>query len=381
MRLPTALLLLACLLPAAHAEQRLVSLAAGPGALSQAIADARDGDVIEVLAGEYVGETAVVEGKRLTLRGVGERPVFKVNGKISVNKGILVVRHADVTVENLEFRGARGADADGAGIYLESGRLKVLNSSFYDNENGIATGNDAESELVVENSLFGMAPKVVGGLHHLLFVGRIGKFSVIGSRFHQGFEGHMVKSRARESRITYNLIYDGTRGGASYEVDLPNGGLAWLIGNVIGQATTTQNPVVVAYGAEGSRWDRNALYMAHNTLINHMTLPAWFLRVWRDRLPEAAEVVVVNNLTVGGGVLDWGASGRFAGNRMALYSSLRAPGILDFTLDADAWALGAGVDPREVGGQDLAPKFEFSVPGGLRPLPPRDSWTPGAYQR
>jgi hypothetical protein len=32
-----------------------------------------------------------------------------------------------------------------------------------------------------------MAPKVVGGLYHLLNVGRIAKLSITGSRFQQGF--------------------------------------------------------------------------------------------------------------------------------------------------------------------------------------------------
>jgi hypothetical protein len=39
-----------------------------------------------------------------------------------------------------------------------------------------------------------MAPKVVGGLYHLLNVGRIAKLSITGSRFQQGFEGHLIKT-------------------------------------------------------------------------------------------------------------------------------------------------------------------------------------------
>ena len=35
-----------------------------------------------------------------------------------------------------------------------------------------------------------------------------------GSRLHQGFEGHLVKSRARVSELRYNLIYDGDGGKA-----------------------------------------------------------------------------------------------------------------------------------------------------------------------
>ena len=58
---------------------------------------------------------------------------------------------------------------------------------------------------------------------HLLYVGRIGRFTLTGSR-HQGFEGHSVKSRARESHVAYNLLYDGAGGQAAYELEFPDGG-------------------------------------------------------------------------------------------------------------------------------------------------------------
>lgn len=386
-RLKTLLLTLAFAAPctwlptAARAESLLVGPKGVPGSLAAAIERAQDGDVIELLPGEYLNEPVLIEGKRLTLRGMGKRPVLTADRLLPAGlRGLLVVRNADVTVENLEFRGARAADAGGAGIRFESGRLRVRGSEFFDNESGIVTEHAPAAQLDIESSIFGLAPRVVGGLHHLLSVGRIGRLTVSGSRFHQGFEGHMLKSRAAVNDIRYNVVYDGTRGGASYEIDLPNGGQAWLVGNVIGQATTTQNPVVVAYGAEGSRWPRNALYMSHNTLINHQTLPAWFLRVWRDRLPPSTEIVAVNNLTTGGGVLDWGASGDFAGNLPALQSVLRDPGSLDFAPWPDAWVVHRGIDPRNVHGQDLSPKYEFSPPVGVRKIEPRTAWTAGAFQ-
>jgi hypothetical protein len=134
--------------------------------------------------------------------------------------------------------------------------------------------------LEVEDSEFGEAPKYyTGALHHLLYVGAIARLSVSGSRFQQGFRGHLIKSRARENSILYNLLVDGTGGSASYELEFPNGGLAWVIGNVIGQSATTDNPDLISYGAEGQRWPDNALYLAHNTLIDDK-LDGRFLRVW-----------------------------------------------------------------------------------------------------
>lgn len=363
------------------AETLLVGPGGAPGAFSQALERARDGDVIELLPGDYKGEVAVLPARRLTLRGMGQRPVLHADGKAADGKAIWVVRGGEITVQNIEFRGARAPDADGAGIRLESGRLSVVDCAFYDNEHGVLATNTADAELSIDRSIFAQAPKVVGGLSHLLSVGRIAKLSVSGSRFHQGFEGHMIKSRARESHITYNLIHDGPGGEASYEIDLPNGGLAWLIGNVIGQSTSSQNPVLVAYGAEGRAWDKSALYLAHNTLINERWLPAWFLRVFRDKLPADTPVHAVNNLVVGPGLFALGAAGDFEGNASALTSTLADVATMSFELGAGSWLRDRGVDPRRIGGQDLAPKAEFTMPIGTRPLAARQRWTPGAFQK
>jgi hypothetical protein len=143
-----------------------------------------------------------------------------------------------------------------------------------------------------------------------------------------------------------------------------------------------QNRVLVAYGAEGRPWPDNALYMAHNTLINGGWMPAWFLRVFRDRLPDATEVHAINNLTVGAGVFDWGAPGHFAGNQHVLGNgALSDPEMLAFEPTAASGLRGSGVDPRNVAGQNLAPKLEFSLPIGTRPAPALPGWTPGAFQR
>lgn len=349
--------------------------------LRDALAVAADGDTIALMAGEYNGQVGVIEQRRLTLRGIGERPVLRAGGRHAEGKGILVVRGGEVLIENVEFRSARVPDGNGAGIRLERGRLKVVRSAFYDNEIGLLTGNDPETELEIVDSEFGQAPQVTGGLHHLLYAGRIGRLTVTGSRFHEGYEGHLIKSRARQTRLFYNLIYDGWSGGASYEVDLPNGGEAWLVGNVIGQSPETQNRALVSFGAEGDPWPRSALYLAHNTLISPLGTPAWFLRTWSERLPANAPVVAVNNVLAGVGVLKPGTSGTMAGNGRTLGRWLRSPDTLDFSLPHDSRLRGTAVDVRQIEGQDLTPKAEFQLPVGTRPLSTPTRSSPGAFQQ
>ena len=363
--------------------QAATSWVVGPGgtpmALAAAVMQAADGDTIELTPGEYRG-TLFIENRRLTLRGSGP-VVVKGDDKPGDIKALWTVRGGDVLIEGVEFRGARAKDGSGAGVRQEGGKLTLRKALFYDNEHGLLATNDDKAELLIESSIFGRAPKVVGGLHHLLNIGRIGKLSITGSRFQQGFEGHLIRSRAREAVISYNFIHDGVRGGASYEIELAAGGLATVIGNIIGQGVDGQNPVLLAYGTEGRAWDRNELYVAHNTFVHYGWLPAWFMRVFDDRVGADTKVFAVNNLLVGPGVFWLAASGDFAGNRHATRGMLQDIWTNGLELPPGAMWRGSGVDPKRINGHDLSPKAEFEWPVGTRAIAPLTNWTPGAYQR
>jgi hypothetical protein len=347
--------------------------------IAEAARLAHDGDVVEIQAGEYRGDVAVWLQNRLTIRGVGGTPVLKADGRIAEGKAIWVIRNGDFIVENVAFEGARAEDGNGAGIRFERGRLQVRGCRFTDNENGILTANFPDADLTIEATEFSRAPRHRGNLKHLLYVGRIAHLTLTGSRFRQGFEGQLVKSRARESFIAYNLLYDGPGGQAAYELEFPNGGLAYVVGNVIGQSSTTTNPVIVAYGAEGDVWTRNELYLVNNTLISDR-VGAWFLRVFSNRLPGDTQIVGLNNLTVGVGLFTLASPGRFEGNFPVLAGALGDSQTLDFRLRAGTLLKGAGVKPPVVDGQSLAPTAEFAFPLGTTPLGRRDAWTPGAFQ-
>ena len=335
--------------------------------ITEAARLARDGDTIEILPGEYRQQAVVWLQSRLTVRGRGQRPVLVADGGHAEGKALWVVRNADMLIENIEFRGARVPDGNGAGIRFERGHLRIVRCAFFDNEMGILTGNVADSVLEVEDSEFGQAPRHAGDLHHLLYAGTIARLSVRGSRLQQGFRGHLIKSRARESSILYNLLVDGVGGRSSYELEFPNGGLAWVIGNVIGQSATTDNRDLVSYGAEGRRWPVNALYLAHNTLIDD-TVDGRFLRIWSDRLPAGSEVWAINNLLVGRGAFAPQAPGRHDGNeRIDRAMLIDADGLL-FALPQNSPLRGKARPPGFVGEQSLVPNAEFRLPAGTRPL-------------
>lgn len=336
---------------------------------------ARDGDIVEIESGEYPGDVAVWTQKALTIRGVGGRPMIIANGEAAEAKAIWVVRGGTIAVENIAFSGARVPDRNGAGIRHERGRLTVRDCVFTDNENGILASNDPGLELEVEDSEF-VQNGAGNGYSHGIYAGAIKRLSVRGSWFHAGRVGHLIKSRAAESLIQYNRIADDIGGTSSYELEFPNGGRAVVVGNFIQQSAQTQNPVLVSFGAEGYSWPTNALYLAHNTLVNDRPQGGIFVAA----LPGKASVRAVNNVLVGKGSLELQVPAETVGNRTLEWADFVLPQRLDYRLKASSKAVGAANDPGGVDDMSLRPTREYRHPASSVPVPPETRLSPGAFQ-
>jgi hypothetical protein len=261
--------------------------------LRDAARSARDGATVEVDAGDYVGDTAVWTQNDLTIRAVGGRVRLIADGAAAEGKGIWVVRGSGLSVEGFDFSGAAVRSRNGAGIRLDSGSLRVRDCSFTGNEMGLLTGNDPDTVLEIENSEFAHNRRP-DGHNHNLYVGAIARLSVTGSYFHHAHIGHLLKSRAAVNQIRYNRLTDESDGSASYELEFPNGGVAYVIGNIIQQSARSENVHMISFGAEGYRWPTNQLYLVNNTLIDDLPANGVFLRI-----VPGATALVVNNLLVG----------------------------------------------------------------------------------
>jgi hypothetical protein len=367
----------------ATAAAKPATMVVGPGekitTITEAARLAQDGEVIEIRPGDYHGQPVIWAKNEIIIRGSGARPVMLADGKSAEGKAIWVVRGGKVRIENIEFRGARVANLNGAGIRFEKGELTIQSCAFFDNEMGILTANSPEQSLEVIDSEFADAPRDKSDPHHLLYVGAIAKFVLRGSRFQNGYYGHLVKTRARENHILYNMLVDGAGGRASYELEFPNGGIAYVIGNAIGQSAGTDNPTIVSYGAEGRRWADNALYMAQNTLIND-NYSGKFLNVVSDKIGADVEVWLLNNLMVGNGDLNKPAQGRFDGNRLISRGELIDFGGVPLRLTSLSPLRGAVRPPGQARDVELMPNAEFRFPVGSRPMHPTSMLAPGAFQ-
>jgi hypothetical protein len=365
---------------AAPAQARVIQVMPGTQVPSLAAAAriARDGDVIEVAPGEYRRDTAVWSQRDLVIRAAAGRVRLVADGASAEDKAIFVVRGGAVTIENLEFSGARVADGNGAGIRFERGRLRVKNCVFEDNQNGILGSNDPQAELTVEDSTFRRNGAGDGRTHHL-YVARTGKLVVRGSYFTEGRVGHLLKSGASETYVLYNRITDESRGSASYEIDLPYGGFAVVLGNLIQQDRGTENSAIIAYGAEGYRWERNALFVAHNTIVNDRAEGGQFVSARPGKGVEPT-VRIVNNVLVGRGEMDLRVPAETSGNVQVQWADLSLPTRFDYRLRTAAPAARAVDDPGRAGDFALRPDHEYVHPAHTRPIDGHGKLLPGALQ-
>jgi hypothetical protein len=322
---------------------------------------ARDGDVVEIDADIYDGDAASWLQNRLTIRGVGGRPHLRAGGAHAEGKAIWVIKGNDTMIEGLEFSGAKVPDRNGAGIRLEGAGLTVRDCYFHDNENGILTGANPASDIVVEHSEF--ARNGFGdGQSHNLYIGGGRTFTLRFSYVHHALVGHDVKSRALRNYITYNRIMDENDGRSSYSIEFPSGGLSFVIGNVIQQGPAAENPTIVSYGAEGLLHPLNEIYFVNNTVVNDLPAGGRFLFVRAGA--DAARIV--NNVFSGRGDVLSGP-GELRNNVVAAKTDFVNPADFDYRLKAGAAAIGRGVDPGRARGFELLPTAEYVHKTGKRP--------------
>jgi hypothetical protein len=335
---------------------------------------ARPGTTIEVDPGDYVDDVAVWLVDNVTVRAVTGRARLVVHGAAAEGKGIWVVRSNGMRVEGLDFEGCKVPSRNGAGIRLDRGSLHVRDCRFRYNEMGLLTNNDPATSLTVENCEFAYNQRP-DGHNHNLYAGRIARLIVTGSYFHHAHVGHLLKTRAASNTIAYNRLTDEIGGTASYELEFPNGGIAVVIGNLIAQNRSTENLHLISYGAEGYTWQRNALYLTHNTLVNPLAQAGVYLRV----AAGVDKIVATNNLLAGPGSLETSGPGDYRNNLHAVAQDFADMTSFDLRLKVDSPLAGRLLDAAALNNTRLIPEREYLHPRNTKPLD-ASPHNPGAMQ-
>lgn len=324
---------------------------------------ARDGDIVEIQAGTYRGDVAVWNQKRLTIRGVGGRVRLFADRQSAEGKAIWVFRNGDFDIANIDFIGAKVSDKNGAGIRFEGGRMRVSHCLFWGNENGILTTNTAQ-ELDVRHSEFGYNGYGDGYSHHL-YAGRLRSLTVTGSYFHHANIGHLLKSRAAFNVVSYNRFTDEDGGRASYELNFPNGGAVYVVGNLVQQSRGTDNSAMIAYGEEGLVYDRNTLVLSSNTLVNDRPYGGAFMRVQAG----TDKVLLANNLLIGGGALQVPFDYQANNNPRADWGIFALAARQDYRLNEKGRKLAYQPVPTDLDPKvEIVPTREYVHPMQVRPL-------------
>lgn len=272
------------------ANATAATLSVGPGMSyttpCRAFAAAASGDTIQIAAATYTGDVCGIYAHNLIIRGVNGRPRIDAGGRNAMGKGTWVVVGNNITVDNVEMFGAKVPDLNGAAIRLEGTHFTMRNSFLHDNQNGILTGANLNSDILIENSEFGHNGYGTGQTHNL-YIGTVRSLTFRYNYSHDAHVGHNLKSRAHTNKILYNRfssLRTGETGSTlsgrpSYEIDLPNAGTSYVIGNVIQQPAASNNASMLAYGAEGASNPGHDLYVVNNTFVNDDTVRGTFVLI------------------------------------------------------------------------------------------------------
>ena len=362
------------------ASATAATLQVGPGQTyttpCAAIGAASAGDEIDIAAGTYT-DSCEINAAGVHLKGVGGQPTINLTGSTPADeKGIYVVNGDNVVIENLELTGARISDAEGgngAGLRIQSNGVVVTNCSIHDNQDGIlATATTGGGTITIQytelaNNGLGDACDAVSCVHNVYIgTGGGGDYGKLIFQFNWDHalatdtadKGHLLKSRALESDILYNRI-TGETGHDSYEVDLPNGGLGIVVGNVIEKGPNPDNEILLDYGEEGYGTGTNTLYVVNNTFVNDDTSAssATFIDVADGGVLTAAH----DNLFVGPGTLS--STGALSVDNLSTSTPMFVnPTGYDYHLQAGSPAVGKGVAAGSAGSFSLTPVFEYFQP-------------------
>jgi hypothetical protein len=358
----------------------------GPGEAFKSPCDAFNdsrvvsGDTVEIAAaGSYQDDSCIIRQSGLTIRGTGGRPRLHATRPIPNGMGIWAIKGHNTTIENIEFSGARVPDLNGAGIRLQANNLTVRHCYFHNNENGILVDGSDESEIIIEHSEFhdnGVPDGTRRGLAHNIYLNRVARFTFRYNYTHNSIVGHLIKSRARENHILYNRI-TGEAGTGSYEIDIPNAGLTYIIGNIIQQGPHSENSNILAYGMELDRSSSNpsqSLLVINNTFINNRA-SGMFIRIGSEITSPA---IIRNNIFHGPGTLTNQANA-------VLEASCTDPHFInhaefDYRLQPSSPCIDAGTPPGSASGFDLTPKFEYVHPTSAAPRQIKGAIDIGAYE-
>ena len=341
----------------------------------------QNGDTVNIDAGTYPSDVCRWQASNLLLRGVGGFAHLESNGLSWGDKAIWVIQGNNTRVEWIEFSECTSTSHNGAGIRYEGLNLTVSHCYFHDNEDGILGGAYHPCKVTIEFTEFGYNG-YGDGFSHNLYIGNIDTLIFRYNYSHHCSVGHELKSRAYVNYILYNRLSNEATGTASREIDLPNGGLAIIMGNVIQQGVNGQNSNLIGYGLEGlTNPSPQDLYLINNTLVNEKPTGNFVNVAAGTNLYKT-----YNNIYAGAGTLLSGIPTTLDPGGNINYSAISSAGFVNsanynYHLLATSSAVNAGTNAGTAGnGFSLTPASEYVHPANYAARNISGAIDAGAYE-
>jgi MYXO-CTERM domain-containing protein len=341
-----------------------------------AIAAAQPNDEVDVSPGTYT-DSCEINVAGLIVKGVGGQPKIDLSGTNhpADYKGIYVISADDVRIENLELTGAHIDDSEGcngAALRVTGHGLVVHGCYIHDNEDGILAAPVVDGGTITieytELSHNGLGDGCVAagcGCTHNVYVSKNSatvRYDKTIFQFNWTHDlatdtpdkGHLLKSRSRETDVLYNRI-TGEMGHDSYEIDISNGGLGIVVGNMIEKGPNPDNDTLLGYGLEGIDNTDMRLFVANNTFVNDFTKGTFI------NMGSGGVLTAHDNIMVGPGTP--ASTGALSADNLSGVDPLLVdPKNFDYHLQAGSPARGKAVDPGMAGTFSLTPTFEYVQP-------------------
>lgn len=270
--------LLLCGLSAGLAAAK--TLEVGPNAPfkkpSEAIAEADNGDTVNIAPGQYF-DCAIVKQSVLTIQGSG--PGVVMTDRPCQGKALLVLGGEKIVVRNLTLQRARVPDGNGAGIRYEGGNLLVDHVRFVNNQDGILGAPAPDGTVRIVDSEFLQNGGCEAACSHGVYFAHMALVHIERTKFFETKQGHHIKSRALRTEVIDCDLADGEKGNSSYLIELPNGGSLLARGNRMEKGVNTDNHAyVISIGAEGVDQPSDQILLEKNVFTNDQDRPTTFVR-------------------------------------------------------------------------------------------------------
>ncbi len=359
---------------------------------SQVASLVSDGDTVEIDAGVY-DDCTTWNANNLLLEGIGDGYAHCENN-VCGEKGIWVIYGDNTTIANMEFSGAAISASEGengAGIRAQGGSFTIRRCYFHDNQDGILSDPaHTGSSVLIEYSVFAYNGAGDGYSHNLYIGNNISagdsiRYDSLVFRYnftHGAKVGNNLKSRANRNYILYNRIMDDSDGTASWDIDLPNGGLAVIMGNEIEKGPNAQNSNTMECGLEGViNTPPHTLCIVNNTFVNDVGRGTFI------NLPSTGvdSVLIMNNIFAGSSSLISSSPAVIDSAANIVSPTISSVGLTDpaeynYQLTATSPARAKGVTIDADDGVSLTPIYEYADTANMRARPMQTALDIGAYQ-